>query len=992
MSRNVVSPAYEEGMRRLNDRQRQAVEAIEGPVMVLAGPGTGKTQVLAMRVAHILQRTQMRPSNVLCLTYSSAGAVAMRERLRMLIGADAYGVTVDTVHGFADGIIQRHPSAFEDMSAGKPLVDLRRYRLMKELIDEVSATSPLINPKDPYDRIPQIITRISECKREGKTLEDLLRVADLYDVEMAEKSRPGTKAHEKNLLQARKFRAFVDLFRRYGERLNEERLYDYDDMILVVIRALSEEPWILQSLQERFQYLLVDEAQDLNGAQWRVIELLTTLSSVPFDPNFFLVGDDDQSIYRFQGANMAHLLRFRERFPQAPMIVLTENYRSTQSILDAAGRLIAHSDERLIDLLPGLSKDLHAHAGDIGDPPTLLRPPSDDAELWVIADLCKDRIDAGIPPDEIAILVQTNAELFPIYDTLQARSIPAVLHGKSDLLVHPVVRQALTILRAADGGEAGAFDHALAAPCFGIHPADLARLASAAWAEKSSVEQIVIAKDLATLGIAHPQVVLQARDIVLDLRHRRAARTLLDTVETALRASGLISAAVASRDPLDLAAIEAFFQYVKTRTLSHPFLELDAFLDDLRLYADEAFAQLRLTYRVPHLVASGVQLLTAHQSKGLEFHTVILSSFRGKHWDERTPPHGLAVPEELLFGWEPERLRREKHHDERRVAYVAMTRAKRELLFLCPKEFAVGERPRPVEPSSFFAEAGPLPERDQAVRYPAQSSSLLHQPKRDIDQELAAYIRTQLDDFALTPSSLQTFLLDPQEFLRVHLLRQPEYRDESSQRTLAYGSAVHWALRQWAMARKEGKELSQEAFLSEFLWYLQERTILTKKQVADLTAQATLDLPRYFSSKLAGSSPLIFAAERQYRARLGEIPIKGKIDRIDLVSEHSGDLIVIDFKTGHPKTLATIRAGTEPDTVSRTSEGENFRQLVFYALLLEHAEPTYVPRSFRLEFIGNRSDDPVTREFEVSESEKTSLRSLLNDVWTKILALDFTKL
>lgn len=982
--------SYEKEHERLNPEQKLAVDTVEGPVMVVAGPGTGKTQVLAMRVASILKKTQARPSNILCLTFSTAGATAMRERLRELIGSDAYGVTVDTVHGFCDGIIRKNAPTFTEWSAGTAISDLEKYKLMIRIINEVSGSFSMINPKNPYDRIPAILQRISDCKREGKTLEDLRKVADEYESIMEEKSKKGTKAHDKNVLQAKKFREFTELFKRYGEHLLEEGMYDYDDMILTVIKALQEEEWLLLSLQERYQYILVDEAQDLNGAQWKVIERLTTYDAVPHDPNFFLVGDDDQSIYRFQGANMEHLLGFKDRFPKAPVIVLTTNYRSTQPILDAAGRLIAHNEERLIGRMPDLKKDLKAFAKEEGIVPTLLRPPSDTAETWCIADLCEERIAKGIPPEEIAVLVQTNGELFPLYDVLRARGIPVVLQGKSDLLTHPIVSQALAILRYIEIGSDDAFLHALACESFGCHPADIARIIGVARDEKKKAVDILLKEDLASLGLTDQDVLVRARDVLLDLRQKCDSRSALQTTEAVLREAGLSGGK--NLDPLDLAAIEAFFQYVKKRCLEQPFLTLHAFMDDLKFYADKGFSRLRLSYQMPHLVTSGVQLLTAHQSKGLEFHTVLLAGFREGHWDERSNPSGLSVPEDLLFGWETEQKRFEKHQDERRVAYVAMTRAKRELLLLCPKEFSVGERARPVAPSAFFAEAGPLPEHDGVLKEPEKSSLLLLKPEKNLDAELKAYLQERIASFALSPSSLTAFLENPEEFMRVHLLRQPEHLDESSLRALGYGSAVHWALKEWAAAKKAGKEASVEKFLEDFTWHLNEKNILTKGQRDDLLSQAKTDLPKYFTARLETSTPVVYSVERDYAARLGDIPLKGKIDRIDLASATSGDAIIIDFKTGKPKAPAAIRGGIEAGQVSRTADGANFRQLVFYALLLEQAEPLLTPQAFCLEYIGERAEDPISRQFSVSDQEKDSLRKLIKDVWQKIVALDFTPL
>lgn len=985
-------PSFSDELTRLNQDQRRAVDAVEGPVMVVAGPGTGKTQVLAMRVANILKKTHARPSNILCLTFSTAGATAMRERLRSLIGADAYGVTVSTVHGFCDGLIRRYAPAFSDWSLKKPLSDLERTKTLMAIADELAPTSALINPKDPYERISGIASRISECKREGKSLQDVARVADLYESEMAEKSRKGTKAHDKNMLMARKFRDFAEIYAKYEAALQESGSYDFDDMILTVLKVLGEEDWLLQSLQERYQYFLVDEAQDLNGAQWKVIERLTTYVNVPNDPNFFLVGDDDQSIYRFQGANLEHMLQFKDRFPKASVVVLTENYRSVQPILDAAGRLIARNDERLIGKIPGLSKDLKAHTKEEGSKPVLLRPPSDTAELWLIADLCEERIKKGTPPEEIAILVQTNQELFPIYDVLRARELPVILHGKADLLQHPIVTQALSILRSVQSESDNLFQHALSCDAFGCHPADISRVIHVSRERKKTFQAMLLDLERADdLSLADREALIAARDTLLSLHLQRDSRTVLETVEHVLRESNLTPGGK-DADPLDVAAIEAFFHYVKQYCLEHPAVTLAQFMRDLELYADEGFRELRLSYRLPHLVTSGIQLLTAHQSKGLEFSTVILSQFREGHWDERRNPSRLSVPEELLFGWESEQKRYEKHQDERRVAYVAFTRAKRELFLLCPKEFSVGERARPVAPSAFFAEAGPLPERDASLREPEHASVLLLHPVRQPDEELRAYLLHCLQSFSLSPSSLSTFLRDPEEFKRLHLLHLPDALTPESLMALGYGSAVHWALREWAIASQKGVLLPLEKFLEAFERSIRSSNVLTPPQVKNLLAVGNQSLPVYFEQHLSGAKPVLYAAEREYRAMLGDIPIKGKIDRIDLASPDSADAIIIDYKTGRPKPPSAIRGGMEPGSVSRTEEGDYFRQLVFYALLLEHAEPLLVPQAFCIEFIGEREEGPIARKFEVTDAEKESLRSLIRDVWKKVQKLDFTPL
>ena len=224
----------------LNASQKIAVDTIEGPVMAVAGPGTGKTHTIAVRTANILKKTQMRPGNILCLSFSVNAATEMRERLRLLIGPDAYGVTIKNFHAFCNELIQDNPLVFDEWSALEQVSDVERTREVNKIIDQLLPDIKLVNRKSPYSRTRQIISRIAELKREGKTgREELMGVSREYEAEMSSKSREGTKAHEKNLLAARKFREFLEVFFLYQEMLKKTQRYDYEDMILYVVRHWS---------------------------------------------------------------------------------------------------------------------------------------------------------------------------------------------------------------------------------------------------------------------------------------------------------------------------------------------------------------------------------------------------------------------------------------------------------------------------------------------------------------------------------------------------------------------------------------------------------------------------------------------------------------------------------------------------------------------------------------------------------------------------------
>ena len=968
--------SFEKEYQRLNTRQKQAVDAIEGPVMVVAGPGTGKTQVVALRTANILRKTQARPGNILCLTFSTSGATAMRERLRYFIGADAYGVTVSTIHGFCNEVIAANPQVFEEWAALEQISDVERYRALNKIIDQLLPDLELVNRKQPYLQTRNILSRISQLKREGVADRETLRsVADEYQSQMEGKSKEGTKAHEKNVRAARKFHALLDVFFLYQEMLEKTQRYDYDDMILYVIKALEEEDWLLANLQERYQYILVDEFQDTNGAQYRLIELLTKPRTPEDRPNLFIVGDDDQAIYRFQGANLTNILSFHSRFPNAPTIALTTSYRCTQSILDAAGSLIENNTERLVGKVEGLEKNLTSPKVEPGAHPTLYLATSDMAEPWMVVDLIEERLKKDQSPETIAILTQTNAELQPLYDTLKARAIPVQMKGKVDLLNHRLVQQVIAILKAIEAPEdSGALAVALACATFTCHPADLGKL-FALRREKEATLLHVLLNHLEEIDLYEREAVQNARDVILDLHHKRSSRTVIDTLEHLYKECGFLAKSD-QLDPLDFAALQEFFGRIKYRAYEQPSFSFEVFLSDLEFYGKSEYSDLRLTYDLPHLNQSGVQLMTAHQSKGLEFETVFLVNFRDGHWDKRRNPSSISIPEDLLFGWEKDQKAYEKHQDERRVAFVAMTRAKTELIFTCAKELTSGDRSRSVSPSGFFAEAGELPEQELDLQKPEQASTLLFEPVRNMDEEFEAFLRSRLENFSLSVTALNHFLEDPKLFMELDLLQTPQ----SKQSGLVYGNAVHHALRKWGLRMQQGEEESSHQFIADFATYLEERELLTNAERARLKKVGEESLPRYFQQRLSALSPFVHKIEYPIKAHLFDIPIKGMIDRIDLLAPESAQARVIDYKTGRPKSENAIR------------DGDYFRQLVFYALLIENGYSILKPQEFVLDFIGESDEHPVERRFVITDEEKKDLQKVIRDVWAKVQALDFTPL
>ncbi|MBI2117830.1 ATP-dependent helicase, partial [Candidatus Peregrinibacteria bacterium] len=406
-------------------------------------------------------------------------------------------------------------------------------------------------------------------------------------------------------------------------------------------------------------------------------------------------------------------------------------------------------------------------------------------------------------------------------------------------------------------------------------------------------------------------------------------RTLLETMERVFTDCKVLRS-LSSLDPIDFAALQAFFEFVKYRFYEQKqrSFSFEALMHDLALYSDGEYG-LRLTYTMPHLTREGVQLLTAHQSKGMEFDVVILPNFRDGHWDGRRNPPSVSIPEDLLFGWDGDQRAFEKRQDERRVAYVAMTRARHTLILSCPAELSSGgAKPKSVSPSGFAVEAGIVREEKGALKNPDKCLTLLFQKPKATDEGWRTYLLERVSDFKLSATALNHFLEDPQLFLEQDLLQKPQAIREA----LVYGNAAHWALKKWGRSVQEGLPLSREQFLHAFEQYLAEREALTDAQRSNLTEHGRRMLPRYYDEILAPHIPVIHRVEMPVSAFLGSVPIKGTMDRIDLDHPESRRVTVIDYKTGQPKTEKQIR-----------EDGDYFRQLAFYALLMEHGMPTFEP-------------------------------------------------
>ena len=894
---------------KLNPEQKEAVEAIEGPVMVLAGPGTGKTQVVAMRIGQILSKTQASPRNILALTFTEAGVTALRQRLIDLIGADAYQVTVATFHSFANEVILTFPYAFELPDTNSNLDELETYQIVDKIVRSLPNLDLLRPARAPNHHVGAIISAIKTLKQEAVSPSQLSRLAKspLPTEDKTTASVVETVERHRQVLQE-----LVLVYRAYQQHLSDHQLYDYEDMILWVYRSLSTKPEIKQYLQERYQYILVDEYQDTNNAQNAFVERLADF----FDkPNLFVVGDDKQAIYRFQGASVVNMLHFAKKYPDIKTIALKINYRNPKPVIDSATKLIANNHQQLSNYL-SISTELTS-ASTVINPPRLITFNSNVAQLAGIVEMSQKRIEDGLNPSEVAILFRSNKEVQEFCSFASRLGLAVAGSVSINILFEPIVQALINILRAIDD------------------PTNSYSVLAALPYLDKDVSAIEISK---ALGDQH------SRHLLFDgLRIQRRSQSV-SRAASALREL-IINQKEINLPELLLAVIDqCCLTTNRKNTLSLDALEIiHAFLDKARLLNSRnpnlsvgnlvEYFQLLRDYKISLPVKralpeeNGVKVMTVHAAKGLEFATVIMANVGADSWKVRANRSIIKLPSAIadVKNWREDQL-----EDERRLFYVGMTRAKTELVLSLSR---VRENGLETIPSIFITEIDSSLKKEEVIQTPPATKSLLTKLLQPVSSTLLTsqqnkYIKEKILNSPFSYTHYRAYLTCPRQYLLRNILKMPEPASFS----LKYGATIHKALELYFKKFGQLKvRPSKDQLITNFVDVIKRE--LTGLELTQTLKKGTELLADYYDRK-SESWTLPAGVEYNFynhHVQLDNIWLTGKYDRIDLIDPLARTVRVVDYKTGSkPKTRGQIE-GTTKD-----SDGEIKQQLVFYALLAKH--------------------------------------------------------
>jgi DNA helicase II / ATP-dependent DNA helicase PcrA len=923
MSTAVDATVFAKAYSLLNKEQKKAVDTIEGPVMVVAGPGTGKTQILVLRIANILKQTDVTPENILALTFTESGARAMKERLRTYIGSAAYRVPVYTFHGFAQRLIAEYPDSFTRIIGGRPASDLEKIELIEIILESGDYT--LLRPiGDPSYYVKPLMHTIAELKQEYVTP---ARLAELL-LHQAEGLEGIEKIHQKGAHKGKvrseytkyekmlaKNTELLAVYQRYEALLRERRLYDFEDMIIEAVSALSNDISMLRDLQETYQYVLADEHQDVNGSQNRILELLCSFHD---SPNIFVVGDEKQAIYRFQGASLENFLYFTDVFPATVTISLTENYRSGQPILDIAHSLVAIEDEALTKLRVPL-KAAASTAATVERHDFSHQAVEDD---WLVSSI-KEQLQAGVAPEEVVVLLRTNREVEVMAAKLRQSGIVVTATAEGDVLEHPITKtvQSLIDFVLTDTNE-GALFRVLHGAYWGLSTQDLVKIASARTYDQSLMSILSNPELLASLTVEAIDVASRIVAVQAEARARTAYEAPHQVVAYVVQASGLT----------EYVMLHAPFE--GSRILRRLYDEIEAMvvrdgvsslLEVSRMFERRRRYSLPLTAPYISTHTHAVQVMTVHKSKGLEFSTVYLPHLQDGPWGGHKKSSSFKIP---LHRYQ-EVTAVDSIDDERRLLYVAMTRAKHTLHI---STAAKNSSDKEVLSSRLLTDLPPalLPEittesyeRTFELLTPLQAS-------RDEVAINTEFLRKSLAERGFSATSLNNYIKNPWDYLYRNVLQIPEIKPLHMQ----FGTVIHNVLQHTTSYHTRHKSWPKDSDIVEWLGIQLRRIPLTTEQYTRLHEKGMEVLfvyLRHLQTTVKHSTReelSISVVLPTGIPELPELPLKGKLDRLDLDKEGSALQSGTDYKTGKPKSRNEIEG------LNKSGDASYKRQLVFYALLL----------------------------------------------------------
>ena len=916
----------------LTPRQRKAVTHGEGPLLIVAGAGTGKTTVITRRIAWLIAEKRARPSEILALTFTDRAALEMAERVDRLVPYGYTDTVISTFHAFGDRLLRDHAleAGLSDrstvLSRAEQVIFLREH-LFELPLDRFRPLG------DPTRFLQALVTLISRARDEDVSPADYRAAADAIVVAAAAQPEDEALAEE-----AARQQELATLYEAYEALMRRTDRLDFGDQVSLALRLLRDHPAILERERGRYRYILVDEFQDTNHAQFELVQLLAGSPRA----NITVVGDDDQSIYRFRGAALSNILGFRTAYPRSTRVVLTDNFRSRQPILDAAYRLIQHNDPDRLETREGIDKRLGARA-------TFPRPVAPQGPIEMLAfDTGSDEADAvaarigeavrgGRRAGDHAILVRTNRDAEPFLRSLNMLGVAWRFSGTAGLYRQPEVRLLVSFLRAVNdpGDSISCYDIATS-EVFGLDAADVTRALNAASRRRTPLEAALreAAAQGGGTGVRFgPRALDAVRSLLGSLDLHRSISTERTTGELLyhfVQGSGwLARLAREARETGEerLANVARFFEIVRRqasllRDDRLPFLveQLDTLIE---VGDDPSTADVELDE------GDAVHVLTYHKAKGLEFPVVFMVGLVDDRFPTRSRGDQLPLPDELVR----DPLPAGDHHlaEERRLFYVGMTRAREELVLTWARDYG-GRVARRMSP--FVLEALDLPPATPVETLRPSVAERLARHDRRAAPRAATVPPPTVGERALNLSygQVSDYLDCPARYRYAHVIRIPT----PASHQMAYGRALHAAVQAFHRRQMGGGSMALDELHAELDAAWESVGFLTRRHEEARRLAAREALARFWADQQADPARPA-AIEQEFGVSVGRERVRGRYDRVDI--DDDGRVTITDYKSSDVR---------DPATAGRRARES--LQLSLYALAYE-AQHGRLPDELALHFL-----------------------------------------
>ena len=949
----------------LNSNQLKAIENVYQPTLVIAGPGTGKTELLAARIGKIVEKTGDKAGNILCLTYSRAGVKAMKDRLAKKFSPEfSEQVHIHTFHSFCAQVIKDKPEYFN--SKAKSLIDdIKLYDFLYPLVTNPTAAGINYSEKPPTEYLLKSFKDIMRILKEEK-LDNTQEVAKANQEISKLRFTKQSRTQMEDLEKIEKFRDALLLIEQLEPQLQNAGLFDFNDMLYWVIEFFQNNPEQLLDYRENFLYVLVDEFQDTNPLQLTLLNLLI-LKNGDTHPPFFAVGDDDQCIYRFQGASVETIINLTEQLPTIEKVVLTENYRSTQDILDMAGNLISQNQNRVVSKIKGLTKDLIASKKDnigVTTTPRIWHCLSKKQEAKLILSDIKHQIDSGNAiPSDFAILYRNRSHGEELVDLIKKSGLPYTSKDDNKNLMDMDfvldLDNALQLIRL-ESYKSGTADGYL----FKIILNNK---------DKYDVLEAIELMDILK------QRNNSKRSFIENLQHfgesdsySKLFNDLKVLVQKLIRLTGFVNDVMTQSHwsfMLDALQVE--------RTDSQIWKDWDRFFENEIVYRKDAtildwselFAKYR-NYKKPidstkEFSKEGIKLLTLHGAKGLEFKHVYIIGCSNNKWEKpdknkstiKFPKYHIQISDSEL-------------EDKRRLIYVGITRAEKSITFSYYKD-GFG-RYGTYELSQFVKQAVPNSEK---IEQSITSNPIVPKMQNDFSSVLGNHLPMVMNkiqnDFRFSPSTFKDFISCSSKFLLSDILRMPGTNNEA----MAFGTAVHNMIELLINNGYHKNTIAQSNSFIELNWPIvmdQSKHFFIRANRTQYEIYGKKMIQLYYENFMHNCiSPVAPLQEENLTGTVGNAKIKGKIDRIDISTNH---LLVVDYKTG---TNATEKWNIFKD--EDNIGGDHWKQAWFYLILVSQNYPDI--KNMEVEF------------HYVEKEEKKSLQNGTDIVeWIKYFEMNWSDL